>query len=165
MKKILPALIALVALALPGAAAAQNGEVKYVDVYLEAGSTLTIHDDETFGYEQQTFNLAGYLGRFDSAKTMANVTQDLTLTRCVGGEVRVKLTVTRQMYAGAPMLHAKTSLFEGDSCSTTDFGGSAFKDFKNLIPGFSYAHNFYVVNDEGGDWAKANVKLKTVGTY
>ncbi|MDA0179004.1 hypothetical protein OJ997_01760 [Solirubrobacter phytolaccae] len=160
MKKILPTLIATTAVLLAGSASAQAAS--FTEVHFEPGSTIKIHDDETFGSDvEKTWDLSGSVGKFKNSVTTP---QTLLVSRCAGDEVRVEIRITRQLINGVPALRTRADLYEGDSCSTPDLDGSVVFDFGTIHAPFKFTKQYHVTNaQEGGDWAVANLNysLKT----
>jgi len=166
MNKLITGLLATVALFGAGTATASAqmsewGEDEAVNVVATSGS-MKIVDEETFGAnEVKTFNLAGTkfgtIGGWSPWPRAFNT----TISRCAGGEVRGELHVKAdaQTSPRTVWLEAYVYLYEGTSCSTTDFDGYSEHLHFHLDPGQSITKTFKTTNmaEGAGDSVTATV--------
>jgi len=159
MKKILSALIATLALGCVGTAtAAANVPMRIV---ASGGANYTITDDEVWGHQSYTWNLGGTtFGTLGAGNGVFNY----KYVRCFGGEVRGELFIDGFRWSGedAATITVHIDLYEGASCSTTDFDGqSEFYTF-TIKPGQARSLYIGALNtDEDaweGAWLMATIK-------
>lgn len=160
MKKILPTLLLTTALLAGVSPAAQAADPKAYDFYFLHGSSLTVGDDESWPWtsEWRDFDLSGqYIGRMP----YSSVDQTLKFSRCVGGEVRVDITLTGHTKAPNNRIKPKVELFEGASCNTDD------REDSQKLPEFWSTQDSGMTKinlenaQEDGDWASGSLAFET----
>ena len=130
----------------------------------QPGSSLTIHDDESWPYSdvEQTFNKRDQ--HFGTVEPSRPVFVAGSGSDCAGEEVRIISGKRIEMPSYAPLgwvlVTVDLKMYEGASCYSNDLDGQAAMSFW-IAPGDTVTKVLTVRNDdEGGDWATYTYKLK-----
>jgi len=83
--------------------------------------SMTLRDDESWPWDDEH---AVYSIRGSAILTHGSPRRSISITRCVGGEVRGRLYVDLQLAGERILVSPTLYLYEGTSCSTTDLDGS-----------------------------------------
>jgi len=161
MNRLLPMFLITAFLTLAGAATASaNTAMKIV---AEPDSDFSLADDEWWEPELRRWSLNGttfgYLGA-------GNANFKYKYVRCLGGEVRGELIIDayRWSSATAATVTAHLDLYEGTSCSTTDFEGQSPNLTFTLKIGETKRVNTSVWNDVEGahDFAAFDIYFRAM---